>query len=99
MKTKIIKIAGAGPSGLTAAINLAKAGYDVHVFEKRSDTGKRFHGDLQGLENWSSDLNVISELEQMNIHVNFDCAPFLNLITTNGRNQRVSHHPESVSKK
>ena len=31
---KEIKILGAGISGLTAAINLAKAGYDAKVFEK-----------------------------------------------------------------
>jgi flavin-dependent dehydrogenase len=89
-----IKIVGAGPSGLTAAINLAKAGHEVTVYEKRADTGKRFHGDLQGLENWSSHTNVIRELEQMNIYVNFDCDLFLKLITTNGSKQRVSHYPE-----
>lgn len=94
MNKKNIKILGAGPSGLTAAINLARAGYDVHVYEKRNDTGKRFHGDLQGLENWSSDLNVIRELEEMNVYINFDCTPFLNLIMTNGKNQRVSQYPE-----
>ncbi|NIO22607.1 MAG: NAD(P)-binding protein [Candidatus Aenigmarchaeota archaeon] len=32
--TETIKIAGAGISGLTAAINLAKNGYDVTVYEK-----------------------------------------------------------------
>lgn len=37
---KSVKILGAGISGLTAAINLAKAGYDVKVFEKNSDAGK-----------------------------------------------------------
>lgn len=50
---KSIKILGAGISGLTAAINLAKAGYKVDVFEKNKDVGVRFGGDLQGLENWS----------------------------------------------
>ena len=47
MPIENIKIAGAGPAGLTAAINLAKAGYQVEVFEKNHDTGVRFHGDLQ----------------------------------------------------
>ncbi len=94
MNKKSLKISGAGPAGLTAAINLASAGYDVHVFEKRNDTGKRFHGDLQGLENWSSDFNVIHELERMNIYLNFDCTPVLSLITTNGKNQRVSRYAE-----
>ena len=34
MSIEKVKIAGAGPAGLTAAINLAKAGYQVDVFEK-----------------------------------------------------------------
>jgi flavin-dependent dehydrogenase len=89
-----IKIVGAGPAGLTAALNLAQADYEVEVYEKRADTGKRFHGDLQGLENWSSPTNVLQDLAQMNIQVNFDCDPFLKLITTNGLRQRISHYPQ-----
>jgi len=50
----MIKILGAGLSGLTAGINLAKNGYEVEIFELRNDCGARFKGDLQGLENWSS---------------------------------------------
>ncbi|MCA9961149.1 MAG: NAD(P)/FAD-dependent oxidoreductase [Anaerolineales bacterium] len=88
-----INVAGAGPSGLTAAINLAKAGYTVNVFEKRSDAGKRFHGDVQGLENWSEPTNVLQDLQRMNIAVNFDCDPFLKQITTNGSRSRISHYP------
>ena len=34
-----IKIAGAGPAGLSAAINLAKAGYKVKVTKKSGDQG------------------------------------------------------------
>jgi phytoene dehydrogenase-like protein len=49
-----IKIMGAGISGLSAAINLATAGYNVDVFEKRSDCGLRFDRDINGLENWST---------------------------------------------
>ena len=94
METKKIKIAGAGPSGLTAAINLSMAGYQVDVFEKRPDVGKRFHGDLQGLENWSEETNVLQEMRSMNIDINFDAAPFLNLVITNGSSSRVSHYPE-----
>lgn len=91
-----IKIAGAGPSGLAAAINLKMAGLDVAVYEKRSDTGKRFHGDLQGLENWSDKCNVLDYLAQMNIRVNFDCDPFLKLIITNGESARISHYDEPL---
>ncbi|HUJ14156.1 MAG TPA: NAD(P)-binding protein, partial [Thermoanaerobaculia bacterium] len=34
-----IRIAGAGPSGLAAAIALAKAGREVEVHEARADVG------------------------------------------------------------
>lgn len=44
------KILGAGPAGLCAAINLARAGERVSVFERRPDVGLRFHPNLQGLK-------------------------------------------------
>lgn len=59
---KQIKILGAGISGLTAAINLAKAGYKVDVYERNKDVGMRFGGDLQGLENWSDKEDVLEML-------------------------------------
>jgi flavin-dependent dehydrogenase len=96
MNDHAIKILGAGPSGLAAAINLVRAGYRVDVFEKRSDTGKRFHGDVQGLENWSDDEDVIDQFARMNISVNFDCDPFLKLIITNGHKMRISHYDQPL---
>lgn len=80
----MIKIAGAGLSGLTAAINLAKAGYSVEIFESRKDCGNRFKGDLQGLENWSSKKDVLKDLESMNLKLNFDYTPFKKIATSNG---------------
>ena len=68
-------------SGLTAAINLAMAGCRSPRLRKRSDVGKRFHGDVQG---WRTGLNVIEDIGQMNIAVNFDCAPVNELTITNG---------------
>ena len=47
-------ILGAGLSGLAAATYLANAGREVHVHEIRSDSGARFDGDFQGIENWTS---------------------------------------------
>ena len=79
-----IQIMGAGPSGLAAAINLAKAGYKVSVFERRQDCGWRFGGDLQGLENWSYKEDVITSLSRMNISINFYFKPFSTLMVTNG---------------
>ena len=45
-----IRIAGAGPSGLAAAIALAKGGRAVEVHEAKPDVGTRFIGDLQIIE-------------------------------------------------
>lgn len=81
-----IKISGAGLSGLSAAITLAKAGLKVDVYEKNNDVGKRFHGDLEGLENWSEKVDILDELHKMNIQINFECEPFSTLTVTNGSN-------------
>src|SRR5262245_66677095 len=53
-KSRTISIAGAGPAGLTAAINLARAGYEVVVHEQHPDVGMRISEDFQVIENWSS---------------------------------------------
>ena len=82
---KDIKIIGGGLSGLSAAINLAQAGYNVDVFEKRDDCGKRFNGDLEGLENWSSHVDILQEFKSMNIKINFDSDPFKTMFLTDGK--------------
>ena len=53
---------GAGLSGLAAATTLAKAGLEVHVHDIREDSGKRFDGDFQALENWSMDADFFDQL-------------------------------------
>lgn len=78
-----VKIAGAGLSGLAAAINLAKAGKDVEVFELNKDCGCRFHGDLQGIENWSYEEDAILHLKNMGIKINFKYKPVSSIILTN----------------
>ena len=49
---KIIKIAGGGIAGLSAAISLKKSGFNPIVFEKTPIIGGSRHGDYEGLENW-----------------------------------------------
>ena len=66
-----IKILGAGISGLTASINLAKEGFDVTVFEKSSSVGSRFHSDFQGLENWSDETDALEILKSLSLKTNF----------------------------
>lgn len=75
---KEVKILGAGPAGLTAAINLAKEGYQVTIFEKEKECGMRFNGDFQGIENWSSQVDVLDDLNLMNIKTNFYFDPIRN---------------------
>ena len=74
-----VNILGAGPAGLTAAIVLAKHGIDVNVYERQRRVGHRFHDDLQGLENWTTEGDVLAELAQIGIEVNYHCRPFMGL--------------------
>ena len=71
--TKKIEIVGAGPAGLVAAINLARADFKVTIYEEKPDVGHRFHGDFQGLENWSSEEDAVVLLERVGIQINYTC--------------------------
>src|SRR5438105_9594106 len=66
-----IRIAGAGPSGLAAAIVLARAGREVEVHETKSDVGMRFIGDLQIIEGASEAEGVPDFLDRIGIERNF----------------------------
>ena len=59
-----VHVLGAGLSGLAAAIILARSGKDVHVHEIREDSGARFDGDFQGIENWTSDSDFFDEMDE-----------------------------------
>ena len=67
----LIRIAGAGPSGLAAAILLAKGGRAVEVHEARRDVGTRFIGDLQIIEGSSESEPVPVFLDRLGIERNF----------------------------
>ncbi len=96
VKNKLIKILGAGISGLTAAINLAKAGYKVDVYEKAPEIGTRFHQDLQGIENWSEDIDSLKEMKNMNICLNFHCKPFKHNLYKFGESKYDSHYKKPI---
>ncbi len=85
-----IRIAGAGISGLTAAINLAQNGYAVDVYERKSDAGGRFGGDMQGLENWTTAEDVLETIASYNLRLNFDHTPLPPLTMTDGRGPSLS---------
>lgn len=70
-----VHIVGAGPSGLAAAIVAAKAGHRVVVSERHRTVGARFHGDFQGLENWSVAADALEEFRALGIEPTFDAHP------------------------
>lgn len=86
-----VRIVGAGPAGLAAAITLAGAGRAVEVFERRRTVGARFRGDLQAIENWSDPEDVSAELARRGILPAFDevGVPFRSITQTNGRRSVV----------
>ncbi|HXG59124.1 MAG TPA: squalene/phytoene synthase family protein [Thermoanaerobaculia bacterium] len=73
--TDPIRIAGAGPSGLAAAIALARAGRSVEVHEAKSGVGMRFIGDLQIIEGSSEREPVPDFLDRIGIERNFYFRP------------------------
>lgn len=73
---KPVIVAGAGPAGLAAALAIAQGGGQARVLERRADLGARFHGDFQGLENWSTEGDVLEELAALGIQATFDYTPF-----------------------
>jgi flavin-dependent dehydrogenase len=70
-----VRIAGAGPSGLAAAISLARAGREVEVHEAKRDVGVRFIGDLQIIEGSSEREPVPDFLDRIGIERNFYFRP------------------------
>src|SRR4030088_3581942 len=72
--TRGVEILGAGPAGLSAALAVARGGRGVTLYERQSEVGGRFHGDLQGLENWTTGGDVLDELAEMGIAPTFDFA-------------------------
>ncbi len=66
-----VTIAGAGPAGLAAAITLAQAGKKVTVHEAQKEVGHRFLCDFQGLENWTTEGDVLEFLQKSGITTQF----------------------------
>ncbi len=74
----IIRILGGGISGLTAAINLHKAGFNVEVHERKDHCGKDTN-DFQFLENWIFQEDVVDFLHSVEIETDFYLKPWFSL--------------------
>ncbi len=71
----VVTIAGAGPAGLSAAITLARAGQPVVVHEAQAEVGHRFGADLQGLENWTTEEDVLAVMRSVGLNTDFRYLP------------------------
>jgi flavin-dependent dehydrogenase len=71
-----IEIAGAGPAGLAAALTVARAGRQAVVYERHADVAGRFHGDFQGIENYSTRGDALEELQAAGIETDFQVTRF-----------------------
>jgi len=60
---------------MAAAITLARAGWRTELFEKNAAVGGRFHGDFQGLENWSHTDDVLDTFSRWGIELDFWIKP------------------------
>lgn len=67
-----IQISGAGPAGMAAALAAERSGVHAVVYEQRANVGGRFRGDFQGLENWTSEIDVLEELSELGIEPGFE---------------------------
>ena len=83
-----VTVIGAGPAGLACAIVLARAGQRVIVHERRRRVGARFHGDFQGLESWSDDIDVLDELASAGIRPSFEHHAISHVTAFDGRDAR-----------
>ncbi|MFZ5625354.1 MAG: NAD(P)/FAD-dependent oxidoreductase [Gemmatimonadota bacterium] len=71
-----VEILGAGLAGLSAAITVARAGRHAIVYERRADVGRRFHGDHEGIENYSTRGDALDELRAIGIDPDFTVGTF-----------------------
>jgi flavin-dependent dehydrogenase len=72
MRVDVVQIAGAGLSGLSTAIGLARLGHRVDVFEKNTDSGMLRHTDWDAIENWTTEQDLLISLDQWGIMPTFE---------------------------
>jgi len=82
---------------MTAGINLAKAGIDVEIYDKAERPGSRFHGDLQGIENWSDKEDSLELIKKWNLDISKSLMPNKNnVIVVEGKEYKVGSDQRSI---
>ncbi|MCL5271513.1 MAG: NAD(P)-binding protein [bacterium] len=89
-----IHVIGAGPAGLAAAIELARAGRPVSVHDRNADVGLRFRGDFQGFQNWIWEKDSREVLESLDLRTNFSFVPFRAMTAYLGDGRRFAIRSE-----
>jgi flavin-dependent dehydrogenase len=90
-----IQVVGAGPAGLAAAITLAQAGQHVVVHDAAAEVGSRFQGDHQGLENWTTDKDVLDDLREYGLTCDFARMPGRDGVAFDAWGNRYEFHSDS----
>ena len=73
-----VRVAGAGIAGLSAAIALARQGFDVQVFEKRRDSGTRW-ARWDVIENWTTPTDFLALVKTWDIETSTNFHPISKL--------------------
>lgn len=79
-----VRIAGAGASGLAAAVLLARRGVAVELYDRRRGSGGRFHGGWQVLENAASPRDALEELRTLGLPDDFNVIPATRALLLDG---------------
>ncbi|HVZ31863.1 MAG TPA: FAD-dependent monooxygenase, partial [Polyangiaceae bacterium] len=82
-RSKQVRIAGAGPAGLSAALVLARAGISVEVRERCSFVGARFRDSVHGIENWTSEDGFAERLRGWGLDLGRTLTPCHELLLCN----------------